>query len=95
MLNLTDKEVDQILEILSFYSSDINEAFIFGSRVKGTNQKYSDVDILIYSDRDNIIRDLKDDFLESDFIYKVDIVNMNELEPKVLHKIMKNTYKIL
>jgi predicted nucleotidyltransferase len=94
MLQLTNKEVDQILEILSFYSKDINEAFIFGSRVKGNNQKYSDVDILIYSDKD-IIRDLKDDFLESDFIYKVDIVNMNDLEPNVLHKIMKNTYKIL
>jgi hypothetical protein len=33
--------------------------------------------------------------MESDFVYKVDIVNMVDLEPKVLHKIMKNTYKIL
>jgi predicted nucleotidyltransferase len=94
MLQLTKKELDQVLEILSFYSKDINEAFIFGSRVKGNNQKYSDVDILIYSDQD-IVRDIKDDFMESDFIYKVDIVNMVDLEPKVLHKMMKNTYKIM
>ncbi len=94
MIQLTNKEIDQILEILGSYSKDINEAFIFGSRVRGDNQKYSDVDILIYSDQD-IIRDLKDDFLDSDFIYKVDIVNMNDLEPKALHKIMKNTYKII
>jgi predicted nucleotidyltransferase len=94
MLQLTKKELDQVLEILSFYSKDINEAFIFGSRVKGNNLKYSDVDILIYSDQD-IVRDIKDDFMESDFVYKVDIVNMVDLEPKVLHKIMKNTYKIM
>jgi predicted nucleotidyltransferase len=94
MVQLTKKELDQVLEILSFYSKDINEAFIFGSRVKGNNLKYSDVDILIYSDQD-IVRDIKDDFMESDFVYKVDIVNMVDLEPKVLHKIMKNTYKIM
>ncbi len=56
---------------------------MFGSRVKGTSHKCSDLDIVIFSDSKlpfGYISDLKDAFAESDLPYFVDIVEYSSCD---------------
>jgi predicted nucleotidyltransferase len=57
--------------------------WIFGSRATGKYQKYSDVDLLIEcSDLSSVlISRIRGDFEESNFPYKTDVVNANDLAP--------------
>lgn len=43
---LTKKELEEIIEVIKKYS-DVDSAFVFGSRAKGTYKRGSDVDIAI------------------------------------------------
>jgi type I restriction enzyme S subunit len=74
-LDLEPRYLDMILKILTIYAPDC-EIRVFGSRVRGTSRKYSDVDLLIVGknrlDTKNIYR-LKEAFSCSDLPYLVDI----------------------
>ncbi len=55
---------------------------IFGSRVTGKHKKFSDVDLCLKSDRkipDSEIAELKFRFQESNFPYKIDLVDFADL----------------
>jgi predicted nucleotidyltransferase len=62
--------------------------FIFGSRAKETNRKFSDIDIAIKDSKINSQKLAKTRFEleESDLPYKVDLVDYNELDKKILEK---------
>ena len=54
------------------------EVWAFGSRVKGTAKKYSDLDLAVITDKPlsiSAIGALADDFSESDLPWKVDVVD--------------------
>ncbi|TPW11885.1 MAG: hypothetical protein FD130_1879 [Halothiobacillaceae bacterium] len=54
------------------------EVWAFGSRVKGTTKKYSDLDLCVISDSPldfSIVGAMADDFSDSDLPWKVDIVD--------------------
>jgi predicted nucleotidyltransferase len=55
--------------------------FVFGSRARGNHHPYSDVDILVQSDRDlsNFISQLIEDIEASNFPYKIDVVEERNL----------------
>ncbi len=57
--------------------------YAFGSRVRGTQRKFSDLD-LCYKDEipDSTIAYLEGEFSDSDLPFKVDIVNWNRCSSK-------------
>ncbi len=62
------------------------KVFIFGSRAKETNRKFSDIDIAI-KDPDLNFKNLaavRFELEESSLPYKVDVVNYNDLDAQVL-----------
>lgn len=62
--------------------------FIFGSRAKENNRKFSDIDIAIKDSKINSQKLAKTRFEleESNLPYKVDLVDYNELDKKILEK---------
>ncbi|MCL2410479.1 MAG: nucleotidyltransferase domain-containing protein, partial [Treponema sp.] len=63
----------------------IKKAVIFGSRAKGSNKQYSDIDIAIFADTDeNIPSDIKYDMEELDIVYFVDVVHYEKTSNKEL-----------
>lgn len=62
--------------------------YVFGSRVKGTYQKFSDIDICIkdpISDYEASM--LEDAFTESDLPFKVDVVLYHQVTPEFQKRI--------
>ena len=58
----------------------IKYAKIFGSRAKGCHKRYSDVDIVVYSDEDSDISAEIEDALEDlDCIYYFDVLHYEKL----------------
>ena len=79
MISLSENEIQIIKNILKNHISN-GKVYIFGSRVKDTNKKFSDIDIAIDINRKltlNEMSRLKDDFEESDLIYITDIIDYN------------------
>jgi predicted nucleotidyltransferase len=62
--------------------------FIFGSRAKENNRKFSDIDIAIKDSKINSQKLAKTRFEleESNLPYKVDLVDYDELDEKILEK---------
>ena len=60
--------------------------FLFGSRAKETNYEFSDVDIAIKDPKINfaILAQIRFELEESDLPYKLDLVNYDELDEKIL-----------
>lgn len=58
---------------------DIKTSKIFGSRAKGTQKRYSDVDIAIFAGTNINIAHIKEDLEELDVIYKFDVVHYETL----------------
>ncbi|MBF0140738.1 MAG: nucleotidyltransferase domain-containing protein [Magnetococcales bacterium] len=55
-----------------------HEVWAFGSRVKGTAKRYSDLDLCVISDQPldyRVLGELQDDFSESDLPWTVDVVD--------------------
>jgi predicted nucleotidyltransferase len=79
---LTDGEIDLIKKIVSDTCGDIVKVYIFGSRVRGTAKKYSDVDIALTSvekiSRLKIIT-IRDELESQGFRYLVDLINLNSV----------------
>ncbi len=62
----------------------------FGSRARGTNRKYSDLDLLIDAGRRLTLTesaDLSDAFSESDLPWKVDFIDLHGTDPAFLRRI--------
>lgn len=91
MINLEDKYIDFIKKTISKYLGSF-EVYLYGSRVKGTSKKYSDVDIPLLSDEltEDIKSKINIDFENSTFPFKVDIIDLKTISDdfKIL---IKNT----
>jgi len=95
MFGLDDKQIAFIKEILRKNINNPNAKFyIFGSRSKEKHSKYSDVDIAIESFDFDFNQKLKIelDFENSTFPYKVDIINLNEINEN-FKNLIKNDLK--
>jgi uncharacterized protein len=77
-INIEQKHLNKVLEILS--QAPKAKFYAFGSRVNGTNKKYSDLDICSQGklERKSVLK-LKDDFYESDLPFKVDFLAKDDL----------------
>ena len=85
-IDLSESNLKIIQDIVKQYVP-ARPAYIFGSRVKGTARKFSDVDIAIGGTRPLSTPErakLIDAFDLSDLPYRVDIVDLNKISPAFL-----------
>ena len=73
------------------------EIYVYGSRVKGTAVKYSDVDSALKSGEEipfDTVLKLKAFFSDSTFPYMVDIIDLNSISENFKNRIQKDLFKI-
>lgn len=92
--SLSSSELQIIENIFrqTWRGSGIARVYLFGSRANGTNQPYSDVDLLVEceSSKAGILSEIAECLEESPLPYKVDIVNANNLASEYAHSVHTN-----
>ena len=75
MINIEERHLKALKSILKKYPYKF---YAFGSRIKGDNRKYSDLD-LCYKENipTNVLLDIRDEFENSDLPFRVDLVFWN------------------
>ena len=81
MIGVTTDELIIVKKIIRKLASDCT-VVAFGSRQKGTHKPYSDLDLAFIQDDGQRLglrkkADLKEQFMESDLPYRVDIIDYN------------------
>lgn len=85
MIYITDEEKKTVSSILKKYPYTF---YAFGSRVKGTHRKFSDLDICFIEDIPWAIRArIREDFDQSNLPFLVDIVDFNRSDEKFQEQI--------
>ncbi len=95
-LGITEKEHSIILEILKEYF-DKYSFYYYGSRIKGTFNKTSDLDILIRGNQEMPLRDLvelKEKFDESKLPYIVNFTDYNNIDEKFFNLIKEDLVQV-
>lgn len=96
MIDLTDAQLETVLTILEELVPNC-EVRVFGSRIKGTAAKYSDLDLVCVGEEKLAFRALSkisDAFEESDLPFRVDILDWNAITPE-FQKIIGNSYEVI
>ncbi|MBR3888933.1 nucleotidyltransferase domain-containing protein [bacterium] len=99
MFGLEEKHLKYIKKVLeeTFINEDA-KFFIFGSRAKGTNLKYSDIDIAIKLNNNTVSLDvlgkLLIQFKDSTLPYEVDIVDLNNIDENFKNSIQNSLVEI-
>ena len=82
-VDMAPEHLNIVLTILKKHLSSTTSVWVFGSRSKRAQKKFSDLDLAI--DYDNhaipqaILSDLAEDFDNSDLPYRVDIIDWNKI----------------
>lgn len=96
-LNLDNQYVEFIKGTINSVLDDV-EIYVFGSRTQGNSLEYSDVDIALKGKNQiefDKILNLRVAFSNSTFPYKVDIIDLNNIDEKFYNIIKDDLYKIL
>ncbi len=96
MIDVSPHQLEIIQKILRQHVPDC-EVRAFGSRVTWTAKDYSDLDLVIVGKEklpQKIIFALKEDFVESELSFRVDILDWNEISPEFKKNIEKR-YEII
>ena len=85
MFGLEDRHLDFVLSVLKRNISDVDAKFyVFGSRAKGTNKKYSDIDIAMDLNGKkldvSILGKILIEFQDSTLPFEVDVVDLNSID---------------
>jgi uncharacterized protein len=92
MLQLEERHLKIIHQILSKYSYSF---YAYGSRVKGTARKYSDLDLCYREEVPSVmVRKIKEEFAESNLPFEVELVNWYHMNPEFQELIKKDLLKI-
>ncbi len=97
MYGLTDNELNQLKAVFSAHKG-VEKAILYGSRARGTNRPYSDIDIsLVGSDLSLSDLAILDDQLEDLYLpYKIDLNAYHRItNPALLHNIATEGINIL
>lgn len=82
---INEKTLKIIKDIIGKYN--VEKRVIFGSRVRGTYRYNSDIDIAIFGAiNGNDFNRLLDELMESDCIYKIDLVHFERISNEELKK---------
>ncbi len=96
MLDITPEHLQIVRDILQ-KNIPRREVWAFGSRVKGTAKRYSDLDLAVIGETPLSLSehaDLSDDFSESDLPWRVDIVDWATTSEN-FRNIIKRQYIVL
>ncbi|GBU24684.1 hypothetical protein R83H12_01318 [Fibrobacteria bacterium R8-3-H12] len=96
MISIQEKHLDMLKHILNLHIPN-HEIRAFGSRVKGTNRKYSDLDLAIVGNGklDNrSLWKLKNALMESRLPFRVDVLDYNAISES-FRKIIDSECEIL
>ena len=91
-LQLTEAEYQFVKTTLNTLLPEA-KLYVFGSRSTGTAKQYSDLDLLIDSDKElplSLLSELREIFTESNLPFKVDIVDKHRITEEFLEKIKKD-----
>lgn len=97
VIDLAPKYLSELTQILRAGLGNLNaEVFMFGSRVRGTARANSDIDLAVSSAEDlsAVIGRLNLDFEDSNIPYKVDIVDLGQINDSFKAAIEKDLVKI-
>ncbi len=99
MFGLEDRHLDFVLYVLKRNISDVDAKFyIFGSRAKGTNKKYSDIDIAVDLNGKkldiSVLGKILIEFQDSTLPYEVDVVDLNSIDES-FKNLIKNDLVLL
>jgi len=80
MIAVSTHEIEIVTSIIKKHAPN-SKVIAFGSRYKGTHNPASDLDLAIIGDNINfsILANMKEDFMESDLPYKVDIIDYRHI----------------
>lgn len=92
MISLSDKELQFVKSILAKYPYQF---YAYGSRVKGKQKKYSDLD-LCYKDKipDAVITKIYEDFEMSALPFKVELLNWHRCDVDFQKSIEKDLVRL-
>ena len=89
-MNISEKHIRIINNILSNHFPE-DRIVVFGSRALGTNKEFSDLDLAIYPKNRVLtsmdLENAKQDFIESDLPFSVDLVNLKKVDANLKSKI--------
>lgn len=90
MFNLTDAQLSEVRRILSEHIGK-DGVLVFGSRVKGTDRHYSDLDLAVPGPLEfSKLGRLQDAFEFSELPFRVDVVDMEAVSPKFKEVLLKD-----
>ncbi len=93
---LSEKQVNLIGSIITEFAPAVESVSIFGSRATGSHRSYSDIDMVLYGDIEELTVDrLWTCFHESSLPYKVDLVGYNLVEYPPLKAHIDKSAKVL
>ena len=92
MIGLSGKELELVKSILAKYPYQF---YAYGSRVKGKQKKYSDLD-LCYKDQipDAVITKIYEDFEMSALPFKAELLNWHRCDPDFQKSIEKDLVRL-
>ena len=83
MTAVSPAEMEIILAIIKKHAPEC-DVLAFGSRIKGTHHEASDLDLAIVGKAKlglSLIGRIKEDFMESDIPFKVDVLDYHSISP--------------
>ena len=81
MIAVNSSEMEIILDIIKKHAADC-DVLAFGSRFKHTNTEISDLDLAVRGDEKVgyvKIAEMKEDFMESDLLFRVDVLDYRSI----------------
>lgn len=81
---LTDREYKDLAKlVIDPLKNTGARVYVFGSRARGTHQRFSDIDILVESSQDlsKVLGQISEALEQSNFPYKIDLVEERNLAP--------------
>ena len=89
---LDEKTKNKIIAVISALIPDAH-IYLFGSRARGTNGKFADIDIALDAEKPLPIADVdevKSMFKESNIMYFIDIVDFHQMTPFMQEDVIKD-----
>ena len=96
MIDLKPEYLQEVKQILAEFAPDC-EVRVFGSRINGTAQPYSDLDLALIGPKEldwQSMNKIKQAFSESDLPYLVDVLDWHSISDE-FKKVIEKQYEVL
>lgn len=97
MIDLDEPSLSFVRKVLALHVPGF-EVRMFGSRVRSTARKYSDIDLVIVGKEavpERQLSELKDAFAESNLPYRVDVVDWHAVTPEFRAAVEQQGFEVV